>query len=85
MFIGKVGNSILYVKMKNTLYGYKMESLFLYDNMLKDLKNMGFVLNLYDQCVTNKIFRGQQFTITWHLDDLKMSCTYDNEITEVVK
>ena len=33
----------------------------------------GFVINPYDLCVVNKVINGSQFTITWHVDDLKMS------------
>ena len=34
---------------------------------------MKFVLNRYDECVANKMINGTQFTITWHVDDLKIS------------
>ena len=33
----------------------------------------GFVINPYDLCVANKVINGSQFTIMWHVDDLKMS------------
>ena len=33
----------------------------------------GFVINSYDSCVVNKVVNGFQFTITWHVDNLKMS------------
>ena len=37
------------------------------------LKRLGFKLNNYDNCVANKNINGSQCTITWHVDDLKMS------------
>ena len=34
---------------------------------------MGFMPNLYDHCVVNKIIEGKQCTIGWHVDDIKIS------------
>ena len=31
------------------------------------------VINPYYSCVANKVINGSQFTITWHVDNLKMS------------
>ena len=30
-------------------------------------------MNPYDACVANKMINGKQFTIVWHVDDLKAS------------
>jgi hypothetical protein len=34
---------------------------------------ISFKLNLYDPCIANKIVHGKQLTITWHVDNLKVS------------
>ena len=34
---------------------------------------MGYQINEYDLCVMNKIIDNKQFTILWHVDDLKTS------------
>ena len=34
---------------------------------------MGFVLNPYDMCVANKTINGKQCTVTWYVDDNKIS------------
>ncbi len=34
---------------------------------------MGFVLNLYDNCVANCDINGKQCTIAWYVDDTKIS------------
>ena len=34
---------------------------------------MGFVLNLYDLCVANKLINGSQCTIVFYVDDNKIS------------
>jgi len=41
--------------------------------LLETLQEWGFTLNLYDKCVANKIIEGKQCTITWHVDELKLS------------
>ncbi len=33
----------------------------------------GFVINDYDPCVANKMINGHQMTVTWYVDDLKVS------------
>ena len=37
------------------------------------LKEWGFKINEYDQCMANKTINGRQFTVIWHVDDLKIS------------
>jgi len=38
-----------------------------------NLENNGSVLNPYDLCVANKVVKGKQMTVCWHVDDLKVS------------
>jgi hypothetical protein len=37
------------------------------------LRSWGFQTNPYDPCVANKVIEGQQCTVVWHVDDLKIS------------
>ena len=46
---------------------------------------MGFKPNLYDPRVVNKIVDGHQMTMTWHIDDLKVSHHNLAKIDEVTK
>ena len=39
----------------------------------KTLEKEGFVLNTYDLCVANKVIDGQQCTISWYVEDNKLS------------
>ena len=47
--------------------------LLFYKKLLRDLEKEGFEVNPYDPCVANKIVDGKQLTVTWHVDDLKVS------------
>ena len=37
------------------------------------MEEAGFTINPYDICVANKMVNGKQFTVMWHVDDLKAS------------
>ena len=69
----KKGNSLIYVKMLKVMYRLMEESLMFYQKMVKDLNEIGFITNLYDPFVANKMIGGSQFTIVWHVDDMKLS------------
>jgi hypothetical protein len=73
IYVGSNNKPVLYVKLQKALYGYLRSALLFYQKLLKDLEDKGFELNPYDPCVANKVINGKQFTITWHLDDLKLS------------
>jgi hypothetical protein len=46
--------------------------------------DFGFELNPYDPCVANKMVKGTQMTVVWHVDDLKVSHKSKAEIMELV-
>jgi hypothetical protein len=50
-------------------------ALLFYRKFVDDLKNYTspFVINPYDPCVANATIGGKQMTITWHIEDLKIS------------
>ena len=42
---------------------------------------MGFKINPYDPYVANKVINGEQLTIFWHVDDLKVSHKDENVVS----
>eukprot|EP00956_Cyclotella_meneghiniana_P009212 scaffold12647_cov40-Cyclotella_meneghiniana.AAC.1 len=80
----KKGESILYVKMLNAMYGLLRSALLFYLKLVKDLTDFGFELNPYDPCVANKVVNGTQMTVVWHVDDLKVSHKSKDEIMKLV-
>eukprot|EP00804_Cyclotella_cryptica_P009374 CCRYP_018081-RA/>CCRYP_018081-RA protein AED:0.34 eAED:0.34 QI:0/0/0/1/0/0/2/0/123 len=43
------------------------------------------VMNPYDMCVANKETKnGQQLTVLWHVDDLKISCKDKFEVAKLI-
>lgn len=45
-------------------------------------EGMGFKINQYDICVANKMINGKQFTVLWHVDDLKISLKDKKVVTD---
>ena len=72
------------VRLLKSLYGLMQASLMFYQKLLKDLESKGFVVNPYDPCVANKVINGEQFTIVWHVDDLKLSHKDPEVVTEMI-
>ena len=48
-------------------------ALLFYRKLRANLEDMGFEVNPYDPCVTNKVVNGRQCTGVWHVCDLKVS------------
>jgi hypothetical protein len=76
--------SIMYVKLQKALYGCMRSALLFYMKLVADLESDGFELNPYDPCVANKIMNSNQFTITWHVDDLNLSHMDNKEVTKTI-
>ena len=55
-----------------------------YENLVSDLKSRGFIINPYNPCIANMIIKGEQMTITWHIDDLKTSHVDADEATKLI-
>jgi hypothetical protein len=47
--------------------------LLLYRKLRGDLEGIGFEVNPYDICVMNTVVDGNQITVAFHVDDLKVS------------
>ena len=79
------GRQVLYVELKKALYGTLKAALLFWRRLSSQLETWGFEINPYDTCVANKEINGNQCTILWHVDDLKISHIDANVVTEVIK
>ena len=79
------GKLVLYVHLLNALYGIMKAALLYYKHFVHDITAIGFKLNPYHPCVANKIVHSKQLTITWHVDDLKVSHKKYQVISQIVK
>ena len=63
---------VLYVKVLREIYGFIESALLLYNFYVKTLKELGFSINKYYRCVSNKMIYGKQCNIVWYVYDNKM-------------
>ena len=76
---------MLYFELKKALYGTMRAALLFWKLLTSKLEEWGFVINPYDWCVANKDINGQQCTIIWPVDDLKISHVDPNVVTDIIK
>jgi hypothetical protein len=58
VIINSKGETVLYVRLLNALYGIMKAALLYYQRFDTDLKSIGFEINPYDPCVANKVVKG---------------------------
>ena len=80
----KKSESLLYVKMLKAMYGLLRSALLFHLKLVEDLKSYGFEINPYDPCVATKMVDGTQMTVTWHVDDLKISHLRQSRLDELL-
>ena len=79
------GKPVIYVELLKALYGTLRAARLFWETLSGKLQEWGFTLNPYDSCVANKYVNGQQCTITWHVDDLKISHVEENVVRSVIQ
>ena len=73
------------MELTKMLYGMLKSALLFYLKLWKNLRRRGFVRNDYDPCVTNKLVNGNQMTVIWHVDDLKISHIDHREVSKMIR
>ena len=81
----KKGELVIYVQLLNDLYGIMHIALLYYQHFCKDICSIDFKINPYDPCIANKIVKGKQLTLVWHVDDIKVSHVNPNVVTHMVE
>ena len=82
-FLRKDGSLI--VKLKKALYGCVESAKLWYDHLTTGLKEIGFVQNLLDGCVFNRVNKNnKQCTICLYVDDLLITSEDSDDINSVI-
>ena len=79
------GKPVIYVELLKALYGTLRAARLFCEKLSGKLQEWGFTLNAYDSCVANKYVDGQQCTITWHVDDLKISHVDEQVVRSIIQ
>jgi hypothetical protein len=80
----KTGQKVLIVECLNAVYGTMIAALLYYKKFAKNFVKQGFKLNSYDGCVANKIVKGKQITMCFHVDDCKLSHEHPKVVDETI-
>jgi len=79
------GKPMHYVQLKKTLYRTLQAALLFWRLLSDTLKEWGFKIKEYDQCMVNKNIKGKQCTILWHVNDLKISHVNKYVVEDILK
>jgi hypothetical protein len=74
------GKKFLYAKLTRAVYGTLLGAILLYEKLSKQLTNWGYEPNCYDQYTID----GNQITIQFHVDNLKISHMKQSTIDSVL-
>jgi len=83
--VSEKNRQVLDVHIIKALYGLMISAMYFYNTLKTDLIKNGFKLNSYDPCVSNKIVNGNQLTISWNVDDLKVSNKGSKAVNEFLE
>ena len=64
---------VFYLLLLRAIYGCIESALLWYNIFSTTIEGIGFEINPYERCVSNRIIEGAQCTIAWYVDDRKMS------------
>ena len=80
------GKPVIYVELAKALYGTMQGAILFYNNISTFLvDDLGFEINPYNKCVANKIIKGKQCMVCWHVDELKISHVNQSVLDNIVK
>jgi hypothetical protein len=65
----KARQKVLLMQCLNAVYITMVAALLYYKKFVKSLMKQGYKINPYDGCVANKLVKGKQVTICFHIDD----------------
>jgi len=86
VYTTKSGKKLLYVRLQKALYGCIQSAMLWWKLLTSVLVENGFEINPYDNYVANKIMDdGNQCTICWYVDDLKVSHVSKHIVEEVIQ
>ena len=71
--VNKKGETVLYIKSLNAIYGITKAALLLYNKFVGYLTSVIFKLDPYGTCVANKIINDKKMIVVWNVDGTKVS------------
>ena len=79
------GKPVIFVLCDKAICGTVKAALLSYKKLTGHLKDWGFAMNRYDPCCWNKMTNGNQVTVVFHVDDLKISSKDSKQVTKLIQ
>ena len=74
----------MYSEAKKAMYINLEASLIFWTKLSKSLEKIVYLRNKYNWCVMNNIIKGKQWTIIWHINNMKMSHIDSDVVSGVI-
>ena len=75
---------IIYARCNKSIYGMVTAALLSYKKLVGHPIDWGFEMNLYERCCWNKMINKEQFTIVFHVDNLKLSHKDEELVSNII-
>ena len=75
----------LYGRLVKAVYGALLEAIIFHNKLSKHPTDHGFVQNEYDMCTFNNMVNGEQITVQFYVDDLKVSYKKQSVLEDFLK
>ena len=72
------------MRITKALYGCMQSAMLWYETLKGYLEGMGYKINPYNPCVTNKAIDGGKCTVVWYADDNKISHMNPKVVDDVI-
>ena len=83
--IEEKGTPVLCVQVDQVIHGMSHSSMLSHKKLAEFLQANNFIVNPHDPCVAKKTMHGKQLTITWHVDNIKVSCKDKLAVDEFIQ
>jgi len=79
------GKPVIYVKCSKAIYGTLNATILSYKKLVGHLGDWDFEMNPYEACCWNMYMDNKQFTIVFHVDDMKLSHINKLFVTNIIR
>jgi hypothetical protein len=80
----KAGQKVLLMQCLNAVYGTMVVALLYYKYFVRSLTKQGYKINPYNGCMANKVVKGKQVAIYFHIDNCKISHEFSAVIDNTI-
>ena len=82
--VWECGEKVLCLRAVKAIYRCVESSLLWYSHFMDNIRELGFKVNQYESCVANKEINGSTCTISWYIDDVKVSHCNTRVVDDVI-